>query len=115
MNCTTPFLPLSGDAMDHRSDADRLRGSQSAALESERGRIVGKRLEVFRAICAAGSTGLTMREMAGISGRGINCWTQPFTDLRRWGVITTTDARRGGGVVHVLTRTITVQPDGQWE
>jgi hypothetical protein len=110
-----PYLPLSGSAIDAAVDRDRLRDAQTAAARTESTRITGKRLDVFSAIVAAGATGLTMREMAGISGRSINCWTQPFADLRSWGVITTTDMRRNGGTVHTLKRSIVVQPDGQWE
>ena len=113
--CTQPFLPLSGSAVDAAVDRDRLRGSRDTAARSESQRITGKRLSVFAAMVSAGATGLTMREMAGISGRSINCWTQPFADLRSWGVITTTDMRRDGGTVHMLKRSIVVQPDGQWE
>ena len=119
MTMTQPFLPLSGDAAQAVVDRARLRGSRNdAAREENRDecrRIVGKRLKVFVAICEAGEHGLTMREMAAIGQRSINCWCQPFTDLRNWGVIETTEFRRNGGVVHRLKRQITVESNGEWE
>jgi hypothetical protein len=111
---TQPFLPLSGDAATAAIDNTRLRAARRDAERGERPRMRGKRLELLCAIQSA-PRGLTMREMAAISGRGINCWTQPFTDLRQWGVIHTTDERRDGGTVHVLSRSITVAPNGDWE
>jgi hypothetical protein len=47
--------------------------------------------------------------------KGMQCWTQPLKDLRDAGIITTTDLRRGGGVVHIIKRSIVVQPNGDWE
>lgn len=70
----------------------------------------GKRKEVFDQICIAGLRGLTMREMAILKadGRGINCWTQPFMDLREWGLIRATEERRDGGCVHVATGKLSI-------
>lgn len=112
---TQPFLPLTGDAADAMVDRARLADSRREAARESQRRITGKRAEVFKWIAQMGENGLTMAEMAAISGRSINCWTQPFTDLRNWGVITTTDRKRNGGVVHVLKREIRVQPNGDWE
>ena len=95
-----PMLPLNDSQVTQR---ERLRSTRNAALMSESELLSGKRLEVFLAISAA-SAGLTMREMAAISGRGINCWTQPFKDLRDAGVIEATDLRRGNGAVHQLVK-----------
>lgn len=107
------WLQLEGDAADAAVDKSRLTSARRDAVRTEARLIKGKRLEVFLAISRA-EAGLTMREMAGISGRGINCWTQPFADLRDWGVIETTDERRDGGTVHRLKRTIRVEPNGEW-
>lgn len=112
MNTTQPYLPFDTPTVIDRS---RLREARNDAARTECRRITGKRLEVFEAIGRAGVVGLTMREMAGITGRGINCWTQPFADLRDWGVIETTDQRRNGGTVHRLIRTIEIKPNGDWE
>jgi hypothetical protein len=71
-------------------------------------------MEVFRALARMQSVGLTMAEMAAMSGRGIHCWTQPFTDLRDWGVIVATNERRGGGTVHRLRAAVVVNEDGSW-
>lgn len=108
-----PFLALTGDAADANRDNVLLAGARRDAGREESRLIKGKRLQVFLAISRA-DRGLTMREMAAISGRGINCWTQPFSDLRAWGVIETTDERRDGGTVHRLKRTIVLEPNGEW-
>jgi hypothetical protein len=107
------FLPLSGDAADANRDIVRLAAARSDSARKESRLIVGKRLQVFTAISRA-ARGLTMREMAAISGRGINCWTQPFSDLRAWGIIETTEERRDGGTVHRLKKTISVNDKGEW-
>lgn len=107
------FLPLTGDTADANRDNVRLADCQRSSARQESRLIKGKRLQVFLAISRA-DLGLTMREMAAISGRGINCWTQPFSDLRAWGVIETTDERRDGGTVHRLKRTIVLEPNGEW-
>lgn len=107
------FLPLTGDAADANRDNVRLADCRRSSARQESRLIKGKRLHVFMAISRA-DRGLTMREMAAISGRGINCWTQPFSDLRAWGVIETTDERRDGGTVHRLKRTIVLEPNGEW-
>lgn len=113
MTAVQQFLPLSGDAADANRDLVRLADSRRSSARQESRLIKGKRLQVFLAISRA-DRGLTMREMAAISGRGINCWTQPFSDLRAWGVIETTDERRDGGTVHRLKRTIVLEPNGEW-
>lgn len=113
MTAVQQFLPLSGDAADANRDMVRLADSRRSSARQESRLIKGKRLQVFLAISRA-DRGLTMREMAAISGRGINCWTQPFSDLRAWGVIETTDERRDGGTVHRLKRTIVLEPNGEW-
>lgn len=113
MTAVQHFLPLSGDAADANRDIVRLADSRRSSARQESRLIKGKRLQVFMAISSA-DRGLTMREMAAISGRGINCWTQPFSDLRAWGVIETTDERRDGGTVHRLKRTIVLEPNGEW-
>lgn len=113
MTAVQQFLPLSGDAADANRDVVRLADSRRSSARQESRLIKGKRLQVFLAISRA-DRGLTMREMAAISGRGINCWTQPFSDLRAWGVIETTDERRDGGTVHRLKRTIVLEPNGEW-
>lgn len=113
MTAVQQFLPLSGDAADANRDIVRLADSRRSSARQESRLIKGKRLQVFLAISRA-DRGLTMREMAAISGRGINCWTQPFSDLRAWGVIETTDERRDGGTVHRLKRTIVLEPNGEW-
>ncbi len=95
-----PMLPMNDSQVTQR---ERLRATRNAALMTEQELMSGKRLEVFLAISSA-SAGLTMREMAVISGRGINCWTQPFKDLRDAGVIEATDLRRNGGAVHQLVQ-----------
>lgn len=108
------FLPLTGDAADANRDIVRLADSRRSSAREESRLIKGKRLQVWTAISRA-ARGLTMREMAAISGRGINCWTQPFSDLRAWGIIETTDERRDGGTVHRLKKTIVVNDKGEWE
>jgi hypothetical protein len=108
-----PFLPLSGDAADANRDNVRLAGARRDACRKESNRLSPKAMEVFFVISRA-KQGLTMREMAAISGRGINCWTQPFSDLREKGIIETTDERRDGGTVHRLKRTIVLEPNGEW-
>lgn len=113
MSLVQPFLPLTGDVADANRDFTRLADSRRSSARQESRLIKGKREQVFWAISRA-SNGLTMREMAAISGRGINCWTQPFSDLRAWGVIETTDERRDGGTVHRLKRTIVLEPNGEW-
>lgn len=113
MTAVQQFLPLCGDAADANRDIVRLADSRRSSARQESRLIKGKRLQVFLAISRA-DRGLTMREMAAISGRGINCWTQPFSDLRAWGVIETTDERRDGGTVHRLKRTIVLEPNGEW-
>lgn len=114
MTAVQQFLPLTGDAADANLDIVRLADCRSASARIESRLIKGKRLQVFIAISRA-RLGLTMREMAAISGRGINCWTQPFSDLRAWGIIETTDERRDGGTVHRLKKTIVVNDKGEWE
>ena len=114
MTAVQQFLPLTGDAADANRDIVRLADSRNASARTESRLIKGKRLQVFTAISRA-RLGLTMREMAAISGRGINCWTQPFSDLRAWGIIETTDERRDGGTVHRLKQTISVNDKGEWE
>ena len=114
MTAVQQFLPLTGDAADMNRDSVRLADCRSASARTESRLIKGKRLQVFTAISRA-RLGLTMREMAAISGRGINCWTQPFSDLRAWGIIETTDERRDGGTVHRLKQTIVVNDKGEWE
>ena len=113
MSLVQPFLPLTGDVADANRDNVRLADSRRSSARQESRLINGKKLQVFLAISRA-DRGLTMREMAAISGRGINCWTQPFSDLRAWGVIETTDERRDGGTVHRLKRTIVLEPNGEW-
>lgn len=105
------FLPLTDSTP--RQNAI-LRATQTAAANDERKLITGKRLDVFVAMTRAGAAGLTMREMVAISGRGINCWTQPFKDLRQMRVIVATNERRGGGTVHRLRETVVVDEDGSW-
>jgi len=114
---STPFLPLTGDARDAVIDRDRLRGSRNQSARRQSRMMTGKVRELWQVIARAGDTGLTMREMGALSTEhpGINCWTQPFKTLREWGIIQTTDRRRGGGVVHVLKQTIKVDVDGNWE
>jgi hypothetical protein len=114
MTAVQQFLPLTGDAADANRDIVRLADSRNASARTESRLIKGKRLQVFVAISRA-RLGLTMREMAAISGRGINCWTQPFSDLRAWGIIETTEERRDGGTVHRLKQTIVVNDKGEWE
>ena len=114
MTAVQQFLPLTGDAADANRDIVRLADCRNASARTESRLIKGKRLQVFVAISRA-RLGLTMREMAAISGRGINCWTQPFSDLRAWGIIETTDERRDGGTVHRLKQTIVVNDKGEWE
>lgn len=99
---TQLLLPLSGDV----TDRCRLQASSNSALAGEKRKLTGKRLQAFSQICNAGKRGLTMREMANLTDRGINCWTQPFLDLRVLKLIRTTDERRVGGVVHVATGNI---------
>lgn len=109
-----PYLPLDAAAAASVLECHRLRDARNAAIPTP-DQFKGKRLEVFEAISRA-PAGLTMREMAGLSGRGINCWTQPFTDLRTWGVIEVTGERRGGGVVHRLKQIDTPVNNGdQWQ
>jgi hypothetical protein len=106
------FLPLT----DSTPIQDAfLRAARNDAGKEEQKLITGKRMDVFVAISRAGVAGLTMREMVAISGRGINCWTQPFKDLRQMKVIVATNERRGGGTVHRLRETVKVKPDGSWE
>ena len=114
MTAVQQFLPLTGDAADAQRDIVRLADCRRSSARTESRLIKGKRLQVFVAISRA-RLGLTMREMAAISGRGINCWTQPFSDLRAWGIIETTDERRDGGTVHRLKQTISVNDKGEWE
>lgn len=114
MTAVQQFLPLTGDAADANRDIVRLADCRNASAREESRLIKGKRLQVWTAISRS-PRGLTMREMAAISGRGINCWTQPFSDLRAWGVIETTDERRDGGTVHRLKNTIVVNDKGEWE
>jgi hypothetical protein len=105
------FLPLT----DSTPIQDAfLRAARNDAGKQEQKLITGKRMDVFVAISRAGNAGLTMREMVAISGRGINCWTQPFKDLRQMKVIEATDQRRGGGTVHRLRETVVVNEDGSW-
>jgi len=109
---TQPFLPLDDDAAQQRAI---LRDARNDAARKEQRLIRGKRMDVFQAMSRMQSVGLTMAEMAAMSGRGIHCWTQPFTDLRDWGVIVATNERRGGGTVHRLRESVKVKPDGSWE
>ena len=114
MTAVQQFLALTGDAADANRDIVRLADSRRSSAREESRLIKGKRLQVWTAISPS-PRGLTMREMAAISGRGINCWTQPFSDLRAWGIIETTDERRDGGTVHRLKKTIVVNDKGEWE
>jgi predicted transcriptional regulator len=109
---TQPFLPLDDDAAQQRAI---LRETRNDAARDASRKMTGKRAEVLKWISNMGAKGLTMGEMAAITGRSINQWTQPFTELRDWGVIRATNERRNKGTVHVIVRTITVKPDGSWE
>ena len=115
MSMVQLLLPVSGDASDAIRDRERLRATRNESISAKRRTMAGKRLQVLNVIQMRGDLGLTMREMAAIAGKSINCWTQPFADLRDWGVIETTNERRDGGVVHRAKRTIVVQPNGDWE
>jgi len=114
MTAVQQFLALTGDAADANRDIVRLADSRRSSAREESRLIKGKRLQVWTVISRS-PRGLTMREMAAISGRGINCWTQPFSDLRAWGIIETTEERRDGGTVHRLKKTIVVTDKGEWE
>lgn len=87
------------------TDRCRLQDSRRSSAIAELPELKGKRLEAYTIIARLGPRGATMREVASLAGRGINCWTQPFMDLRKMGLIRTTDERRVGGVVHVTTVT----------
>lgn len=91
---------LSKPAPKNLVDVGRLRSAQRDSLRVEP---EDKITIVLRLMLNAGSSGLTCREMFDLTGRGINCWTQPFFTLREEELITTNGQRRNGGTVHVLT------------
>lgn len=97
-------VPLPKPAFPSLVDVGRLRAAQSDALREELKPTKERKTSiVLRHLFSAGRVGMTCRELVEVTGRGMNCWTQPLLTLRSNLLIETTAARRSGNTVYQLT------------
>jgi hypothetical protein len=94
-------LPRSKPKFHNLVDEGSLRAARREAMSAES--LEGKIRIAYDLIAKAGRQGMTLREVAESTNRGINCWTQPFKTLRNEKLIKTIALRRAGGTVHVVT------------